>query len=690
SMLDRGALAAFRASSLNPDRPMMRSTVQNPDIYFQIREANNGFYDALPDAVEEYMKKISEATGRDYKLFNYYGDSDAEEVIVAMGSVSGPAEEAVDHLRARGRKVGFVQVHLYRPFSLKHFFAALPKTVKKIAALDRCKEMGSNGGPLYQDICTAFTEYGRQAMIVGGRYGLSSKDTSPAQIVAVFDNLALDKPKNNFTIGITDDVTNLSLPLGEQIAPDGARQMSFKFWGLGGDGTVGANKNTVDIINTHTAKYGQAYFEYDAKKSLGVTISHLRFSDEPIRSSYFVKQADFIAAHNQTYIQNYDIVSELKEGGTILLNCPWKPEELTEKIPADIRRKLARKKAKLYTINAVEIAEKHGLGSHVNIPLQSAFFHLVGIIPIEDAKKYMEDAVRKTFFKKGDDVVSRNIAAIEDGGAMLVKINIPESWLNAQDEEKPRRRNVPEIVEKLLDPINRQQGNDLPVSAFKGYEDGTVPLGLTAFEKRAIAVNVPEWDPSRCIECNRCSYVCPHAAIRPYLLTKEEKDAAPKGFLTKPAIGLKDMFFTMQISRDDCTGCGSCISVCPAKEKALTPVHIAESRSLPEEWEYALSLPDKEGLFDPWTVKGSQFKQPLLEFSAACAGCGETPYAKLMTQLFGERVYWANATGCTQAWGGGMPGIPYTKNKEGKGPAWSNSLFENNAEFSLGMFLSVR
>ncbi|WP_303322502.1 pyruvate:ferredoxin (flavodoxin) oxidoreductase [Cloacibacillus evryensis] len=690
SLLDREALAAFRAASLNPERPMMRSTVQNPDIYFQVREANNGFYDALPAIVEEYMEEISGITGREYHLFNYYGAPDAEEVIVAMGSVSGTVEEAVDYLNARGRKTGFIQVHLFRPFSLKHLFAVLPATVKKIAALDRCKEMGSNGGPLYQDICTAFTGTGRGVTIVGGRYGLSSKDTDPTQIIAVFDNLAKAEPKNDFTIGITDDVTHLSLPLGDAVYPDGARQMSFKFWGLGGDGTVGANKNTIDIINSYTDKYGQAYFEYDAKKSFGVTISHLRFSDGPIRSSYFVKRADFVAAHNQTYIQNYDIVSELKEGGTLLLNCPWEPDELEGKIPADIRRKLARKRAKFYIINATKIAEKHGLGSHVNIPLQSAFFHLVDLIPIDEAKQYMKDAVKKTFFAKGDEVVSRNIAAIDDGGAMLVKVDIPDSWLDAQDAPKPRRAGEPAIVEKLLAPINRQQGDSLPVSAFKGYEDGTVELGLTAFEKRAIATSVPEWDPARCIQCNRCSYVCPHAVIRPYLLTEAEKEAAPEGFLTMPAIGQKDMYFSMQVSRDDCTGCGSCVTVCPSKEKALTMVPIEKSKSLPEQWAYGLTISDKEGRFDPWTVKGSQFRQPLLEFSAACAGCGETPYAKLMTQLFGDRVYWANATGCSQAWGGAMPGIPYTKNKDGKGPAWSNSLFENNAEFSLGMFLSVK
>ena len=690
AMLDRGALAKFRSEALNPERPMMRSTVQNPDIYFQIREANNGGYDALPSIVEEYMDRISAVTGREYHLFNYYGAPDAEEIVIAMGSVSGAAREAVEWLNARGRKTGFVQVHLFRPFSVKHLMAAIPQSVKKIAVLDRCKEMGANGDPLYQDVCTAFSGSGRAISIVGGRYGLSSKDTDPAQIIAVFDNLAQEQPKNSFTIGITDDVTHHSLPVGEPVYPEGSGDMSFKFWGLGGDGTVGANKNTVDIINSNTSKYGQAYFEYDAKKSFGVTISHLRFSDEPIKSSYLVKRADFIAAHNQTYIQNYDIVCELKQGGTILLNCPWEASELERRIPAAIRRGLARKQAKLYIINATKIAEKHGLGSHVNIPLQSAFFHLVNLIPIDDAKKYMAEAVRKTFFAKGDEVVERNIAAIDDGGAMLVRVEIPASWLDAEDEPKTRRAGEPAIIEKLLEPINRQQGDSLPVSAFKGYEDGTVELGLTAYEKRAIATYVPEWDASACIQCNRCSYVCPHAVIRPYLMTEDERAAAPKNFKTAPATGMKDLFFSMQVSRDDCTGCGSCIKACPVKEKAIKMVPYEKSESLPEEWAYGLSLSEKEGRFDPWTVKGSQFRQPLLEFSAACAGCGETPYAKLMTQLFGDRVYWANATGCSQAWGAAMPGIPYTKNKAGKGPAWSNSLFENNAEFSLGMFLSVR
>ena len=690
-LLDHAALAAFRANALNPEHPVMRSTVQNPDIYFQVREANNRFYDELPGIVEYYMEKINEITGRSYKLFNYYGAPDAEDIIIAMGSVSGTIREAVDYLNSMGRKTGFVQVHLFRPFSFRHFFDALPSTVRHISVLDRCKEMGAAGDPLYQDVCTAFTGRAGDVLIVGGRYGLSSKDTDPSQIIAVFDNLRSGDPQNSFSVGINDDLTYRSLPLGPHVFPDGPKQMCFKFWGLGGDGTVGANKNTVEIINAHTQKYGQAYFEYDAKKSLGVTISHLRFSNEPIRSSYFVKHADFIAAHHHTYVQNYDLLSELKEGGTFLLNCSWRPDELEEQIPAAVRSQLALKKANFYTIDATAIARKHGLGSYVNIILQSAFFHLVDIIPVEDAMGYIKDAVRKTFFAKGDEVIARNIAAIEDGGAELVRIDIPESWAYAEDKiKKAADDNRPEIIRKLLEPMNAQKGDSLPVSAFVGYEDGTVELGLTAYEKRGLANMAPKWDPSLCIQCNRCSYVCPHAVIRPYLLDSDEMRNAPAGIQSAPAAGAAGYSYTLQISKEDCTGCGSCVRCCPAKQKAISMSAMSEIPDTRETWEYALKTSDKEGLFDPYSVKGSQFRTPLLEFSAACAGCGETPYAKLLTQLFGDRVYWANATGCSQAWGSPMPGIPYTKNKQGRGPAWSNSLFENNAEFSLGMFLSVK
>ena len=689
-LLDEEALDAFRAHALNPEHPMIRATVQNPDIFFQVRESSNRDYEELPEIVEGYMAKINELTGRDYHIFNYYGDPEAERVIVAMGSVSGCIQETVDLLREKGEKVGFVQVHLFRPFDVRRFTECLPETVRAVAVLDRTKESGSAGEPLYQDICTALR--GRADLcVVGGRYGLSSKDTTPAQIAAVFENLKSSRPLDRFTIGIIDDVTHTSLPEGPALYPEDPSLVSCKFWGLGSDGTVGANKNTVEIINSHTPKFAQAYFEYDAKKSYGVTKSHLRFGNEPIRSSYYVKSADFIACHNQTYLDKYDIAGEAKPGATLLLNCSWDAGELEQHLPAWVKREISSKKLKLYTIDAVRIAEKLGLGNHFNMVLQSAFFHLMPVIPVVDAVRFMKDAATKTYFAKGEDVVAKNLAAIDAGSEGLVRIEVPDSWAQAQDEPAPVR-NVPPVVTNLLDPINAQKGDDLPVSAFKGYEDGVMDMGLTAYEKRGIATRVPVWDPAKCIQCNKCSYVCPHAVIRPYLLNVEEAQNAPEGMKLTPAKGkqAEGLAFTMQISVLDCTGCGSCANVCPAKEKALTMTNAAEVPVNSEMWEYALGLSDKGDLFDPYTVKGSQFRQPLLEFSAACAGCGETPYAKLLTQLYGDRVFWANATGCSQAWGSAMPGIPYTVNKEGHGPAWSNSLFENNAEFSLGMVLSVR
>ena len=690
TMIDFDAVDAFRAHALNPEHPMIRATVQNPDIFFQVREASNADYAALPGIVEDYMAKISALTGREYHCFNYYGAPDADRVVVAMGSVSGCVEEVVDALNAAGEKVGFVQVHLFRPFDVKRFVDALPETVKAVAVLDRTKETGASGEPLYQDVCTALR--GRADLtVVGGRYGLSSKDTTPAQIAAVYGNLRAACPVNSFTIGIVDDVTHLSLadvPL-DAGASDGV--VSCKFWGLGGDGTVGANKNTVEIINSHTPKFAQAYFEYDAKKSFGVTKSHLRFGDRPIRASYYVKSADFVACHNPTYIEKYDIASEVKPGGTLLVNCPWDAAELEKRLPARAKREIARRGLRLYTIDAVKISERLGLGNHFNMVLQSAFFHLMPVIPVEEAVGYMKAAATKTYFAKGEDVVNKNLAAIDAGAEGLVRIDVPEGWKDAQDAPAPAR-NVPEVVTKLLDPINDQKGDDLPVSAFRGYEDGVMDMGLTAFEKRGIATRVPVWDAAKCIQCNKCSYVCPHAVIRPYLLNKAEKAGAPEGLTAVPAKGrqAEGLYFAMAVSNLDCTGCGSCENVCPAKEKALTMVPVAGVADNSAAWEYALKLSDKGDVFDPYTVKGSQFRQPLLEFSAACAGCGETPYAKLLTQLYGDRVYWANATGCSQAWGSAMPGIPYTVNKQGRGPAWSNSLFENNAEFSLGMVLAVR
>ncbi|MBR4459145.1 MAG: pyruvate:ferredoxin (flavodoxin) oxidoreductase [Clostridia bacterium] len=690
AMMDWDAVDAFRAHALNPEHPMLRATVQNPDIYFQVREASNGDYAALPDIVTSYMEKINAVTGRDYRIFNYHGAPDADRVIVAMGSVSGCIEQVVETLNAAGEKVGYLQVHLFRPFDVKRFADALPETVKKIAVLDRTKEMGSAGEPLYQDVCTALR--GRpDVLVVGGRYGLSSKDTTPAQIAAVFENLKQDKPLNSFTVGIVDDVTHLSLKEEPAFTVGDQGTISCKFWGLGSDGTVGANKNTVEIINSHTDKYAQAYFEYDAKKSYGVTKSHLRFGDDPIRSSYYVKQAEFVACHHPTYMKQYDITGEVKPGGILLINCPWDDSALETHLPARAKRDIARKGIRLYTIDAVKAAEALGLGTHFNMVLQSAFFHLIPVIPTDDAVAYMKAAAEKTYFAKGEDVVRKNLAAIDAGGQHLHRVTVPASWAEAEDMPEPGR-DVPAVVKNLLEPINAQKGDDLPVSAFLDYKDGVMAMGMTAYEKRGIAVRVPVWDSEKCLQCNKCAFVCPHAVIRPYLLTADEAASAPATMQMTEAKGKQaaGMKFTIQISALDCTGCGSCANVCPAKETALTMTPVAEVSDTRAAWDYALALPDKGDLFDPYTVKGSQFRRPLVEFSAACAGCGETPYAKLLTQLFGDRIYWANATGCSQAWGAAMPGIPYTVNQRGRGPAWSNSLFENNAEFSLGMLLSVR
>ena len=689
ALLDRDALAAFRAHALNPEHPLMRSTVQNPDTFFQNREACNPYYDALPGIVEEYFAEVNSITGRDYKLFNYYGAPDATDVVIAMGSVSGAVREAVDELNRGGAKAGFVQVHLYRPFSAGHLLRALPASVRRIAVLDRCKEPGSAGEPLYEDVCTVLSQAGRDDVsVIGGRYGLSSKDTDPGQILAVFTNLASDSPKNGFTIGITDDVTFLSLP---SLPYSGTAEGGFscKFWGLGGDGTVGANKNTVHIVSDLSGMYGQAYFEYDAKKSFGVTKSHLRFGCRPVESSYYVKHADFIACHNQSYIGQYDIVSELKDGGVFLLNCSYSGSELEEWLPADVKRTLAEKHARFYVIDATAVALRLGLGSHTNTVLQAAFFAATGIVGTAEALEAMKAAARKTYFAKGDEVVARNVAAIEAGAAEVTEIPVPEAWSALPASPAEDLSGLPEAVRGLLLPINRQKGDDLPVSSFVNYADGCVPLGLTAYEKRGIAVKVPRWDASKCIQCNRCSFVCPHAVIRPFLLDETEKSAAPKGFVTVPANGKANgLHFALAVSELDCTGCGSCVQSCPSGALELVP--FAPSEQNKACFEYALSLKDKGDLFDPYTVKGSQFRRPLLEFSAACAGCGETPYAKLLTQLFGDRVYWANATGCSQAWGAAMPGIPYTVNDRGFGPAWTNSLFENNAELCLGMCLSVK
>ena len=697
ALMDAEALDRFRARALNPEHPMLRATVQNGDTYFQQREANNTAYDQLADVVEGVMAQVAGVTGRKHHVFDYYGAADATDVVVAMGSVSGTAQEACDYLNARaqadgsGKRYGYLQVHLYRPFSAKHFLGALPETVQRIAVLDRCKCMGSAGEPLYLDVSNVIANSSRagKVTVIGGRYGLASKDTDTAQIVAVFDNLAAPEPTCSFTIGINDDVTNLSLPVRPLEDFEDGDTYSCKFWGLGGDGTVGANHNTIRILGDCADMYAQAYFEYDSKKSFGVTKSHLRLSKKPIRSTYYVKRADFVACHNQSYVRQYDMVQEVKPGGTFLFNTSWTREELDANLPGKMKRYIAQNGIRLFTVDAVEVAQRVGLGSHINTVLQAAFFQIAGLMPVEEALDYMKDAARKSYARKGDAVVAKNVAAIEEGAQKCVEVAVPASWADAALDESAAETDVPAVVENILRPVNAQKGDDLPVSAFAGYEDGVIDMGLTAYEKRGIAVKTPAWNAEACIQCNRCTFVCPHAAIRPYLLDRDEAQNAPEGFATVALKGGKNLpegtRYAIQVSQFDCTSCGSCADVCPAGALDMQPAKLTDqARKL---WDFGLTISDKDGAFNPYTVKGSQFKQPLLEFSAACAGCGETPYAKLLTQLFGDRVYWANATGCSQAWGSPFPGIPYTVNKRGFGPAWTNSLFENNAELSLGLFL---
>ena len=692
-LVDYDALAAFRANALNPEDPRMRSLVDNPDIYFQLREANNTAYDELPGIVEDYMAQISRLTGREYHLFNYYGAPDAERVIVAMGSVSGCAQEVVDYITAKGEKVGFLQVHLFRPFSRKHLLAALPKTVRKIAVLDRVKEMGSIGEPLYEDVCAAFINEKTRPEIYAGRYGLSSKDTTPAQLKAVFDNLLLDEPKNHFTIGIVDDVTHLSLPVGAPLLTEPEGTISCKFWGLGSDGTVGANKNSIKIIGDTTDMYCQAYFEYDTKKSFGITKSHLRFGKKPISSTYYVSNADFVACHNQTYLTKYDIIHELKPHGSFLLNCEWVESELEQHVPGEILKYIADNDIHFYIIDANRQSQAIGLGNRSNMVLQAAFFKLANIIPVEDAVAHMKAAVKKTYGLKGEKIVNMNLQAVDAGINALVEVKVKPEWTNLTGKAlQPADADLPDVIRNILVPINAQKGDELPVSAFKGMEDGTMPLGTSQYEKRGIATHLPVWDAAECLQCNMCSFVCPHAVIRPFLLSGDEVKAAPAGMTFADAKGanLKDYKYTMGVSTLDCTSCGSCVSSCPKSGKALKMVPAHEVHQVPAQWTYLTRLPEKAESGDKFTLKGSQFRQPLLEFNGACAGCGETPYAKLLTQLFGDKMYLANATGCTQAWGAAMPCVPYCKNAQGKGVAWSNSLFENNAEFSYGMCLAVR
>ena len=692
-LLDMDAVQAFRDKSLSPNHPVTRGTAQNPDIYFQTREVSNKYYDNMIDIVERNMAKVSELTGRKHSLFDYYGAEDAKHVVVAMGSVTEALEETIDYLNAKGEKLGVVKVHLYRPFSKKHFLAAMPKTVEKIAVLDRTKEPGSLGEPLYLDICNIYKGVENAPVIVGGRYGLGSKDTTPTDLNAVFENLNLEEPANGFTIGIVDDVTNTSLPAAEPIKISAKGTVRCKFWGLGSDGTVGANKQAIKIIGDHTDKYAQAYFDYDSKKSGGITMSHLRFGDTPIRSTYLLDEADYIACHNQSYVYKYDLLKGLRKGGTFVLNTIWDAEGLDEHLPAEMKQYIAKNDIQFYTLNAVKIGQEIGLGNRINMICQAAFFKLADIIPVEDAVKYLKESIVKAYGKKGEAIVNMNYKAVDAGIDSLVKVDVPASWAEAVEAEKTEV-DEPAFIKDILRPMVAQKGNDLPVSTFLGYEDGTFPCGTAAYEKRGIAVNVPEWKPENCIQCNRCSFVCPHACIRPVLVTEEELAAAPEAFVAVDAKGkeVKGLKYRMQVSTMDCTGCGNCADVCPAKEKALVMEPLDTQEKEVENWAFAVDtkkVAPKGDLMNVKTVKGSQFRQPLIEFSGACAGCGETPYIKLVTQLFGDRMMIANATGCSSIWGASAPASSYTKNQEGHGPAWANSLFEDNAEFGLGMQFGV-
>ena len=692
-LVDYEALCNFRNRAMRPERPYHKGTAQNPDIFFQAKEASSPYYELIPDMVEKYMQEMKKITGREYHPFNYYGHPEAERVIIAMGSVCQTAEEVIDYLNAQGERVGMIEVHLFRPFSPKYFFRALPASAQAIAVLDRCKEPGALGEPLYEDVRTMFFEKGCCApTIVGGRYGLGSKDTTPSQIKAAFDNLKLYEPRNHFTIGIVDDISDSNLEIKEEIVTAPLDMTRCKFWGLGSDGTVGANKNSIKIIGDHTDMYAQGYFAYDSKKSGGITVSHLRFGKSPIKSTYLVSDSDFVACHKQEYVNQYDVIAGLKKGGSFLLNTNWTLEQLEENLPSKMKRYIAKNNIKFYTIDATDEAEKLGLGNRTNTIMQSAFFKLANVIPIEDAVKYMKDAVEHTYGRKGEAVVKMNNDAVDAGHMKLVEVKIPDSWKDAHGEPKPKPglpSNVPCFIKNVVDVINAQAGDSLPSSTFKGREDGQFPSGTSAYEKRGVAVNVPEWLSDKCIQCNQCAMVCPHAAIRPFLLNKEELSKAPEGFGavdTKPKAS--DEKYKMQVDPLDCMGCGNCADICPVSALQMKPI-ATQSDQIPN-WTFAMeNVEDKADVAAKFTVKGSQFLRPLLEFSGACAGCGETPYTKLITQLFGDRMMVANATGCSSIWGGSAPSMPYTVNAEGKGPAWANSLFEDNAEYAYGMRLSV-
>ena len=697
-LVDMDAIDAFRNHALNPNHPCQRGSAQNPDIFFQAREACNPYYDAMPAIVQEYMDKVNEKIGTDYKLFNYYGAADAEKVIIAMGSVCDTIEETIDYLTAAGEKVGVVKVRLYRPFCAQALIDAIPDTVKYINVLDRTKEPGAQGEPLFLDVVSALKGSKFDAVPVnGGRYGLGSKDTTPAQIVAVFNNA----DKERFTIGINDDVTNLSLEVGAPLVTTPEGTINCKFWGLGADGTVGANKNSIKIIGDNTDMYAQAYFDYDSKKSGGVTMSHLRFGKKPIKSTYLIHKANFVACHNPSYVNKYNMVQELVDGGTFLLNCSWDMEGLEKHLPGQVKAFIADHNIKFYTIDGIKIGKEIGLGGRINTVLQSAFFKLASIIPEEEAIDLMKKAAKATYGRKGDKIVQMNYDAIDAGAKQVVEIEVPESWKSCEDEGlftpevKGGKDDVVAFVKNIQSKVNAQEGNTLPVSTFTDYADGSTPSGSAAYEKRGIAVDIPVWQSENCIQCNRCAYVCPHAVIRPVALTEDELAKAPEGTKAIDMIGMPGMKFTMTVSAYDCTGCGSCVNVCPGKkgEKALVMANMEENAAEQDIFDFGREIevkPEVVAKFKPETVKGSQFKQPLLEFSGACAGCGETPYAKLITQLFGDRMYIANATGCSSIWGNSSPSTPYTVNSKGQGPAWGNSLFEDNAEFGYGMLLAQK
>ncbi|OON91363.1 MAG: pyruvate-flavodoxin oxidoreductase [Epulopiscium sp. Nele67-Bin002] len=693
SMLDHEAVARFRAKSLSPEHPVTRGTAQNPDIYFQTREASNQYYINMVDYVQEYLEKVSELTGREYKLFNYYGASDATDIIIAMGSVTEAIEETIDKLNSEGGKYGLVKVHLFRPFSIEHFLGAVPQSAQRICVMDRTKEPGAAGEPLYLDVRNAFFDAQRPVKIIGGRYGLGSKDVTPRHVKSIFDNLGAAEPKQRFTVGIEDDVTHLSLPLADNFSIAQPGTVRCKFWGLGSDGTVGANKQAIKIIGETTDKYVQAYFAYDSKKSGGVTMSHLRFGDSPIRSTYLIDEADYIACHNQSYVDEYEVLKGLKPGGTFVLNCIWDADEVGEHLPAKMKQYMANNNVQFYVINGTKIGQETGLGKRINMVMQAAFFKLANIIPVEEAREQLRASIVKAYGKKGEKVVNMNYAAIDKGIEALVKVNVPDEWKDAAEKDV-QHFDAPEFIKNIVRPMNSQDGDSLSVGAFKGYEDGTFPCGTSAYEKRGIAIDVPDWIAANCIQCNQCAFVCPHACIRPVLVNEDELANAPQTFEVKKANGkaFAGLSYRIQVSPLDCTGCANCVNVCPAKTKALAMKPIGDLVETENtNWDFAVKGVSYKGdLVAGTTVKDSQFKTPLIEFSGACAGCGETPYIKLVTQLFGDRMMISNATGCSSIWGGSAPSTPYTKNHEGKGPAWANSLFEDNAEYGYGMYLANR